>query len=157
MILCYHILSNLFFLRWIVLSFLPESCFMPLINSYFSSLILHYSFWEWDYNCKLCWKALKIKAFPTTEQVWHLPRRCLAGPFTPSLVTHQEWQLKPVDIYLTVLNKLVTQGMCRPLINDNLLHFTMLILRALFWLLLSQEELGTNPLSLVISEIGNCT
>lgn len=62
-----------------------------------------------------------------------------------------------MDICLTVLNKLITQGMCQPLINDNLLHLTMHTLRALFWLLLSQGELGANPLNLVISEIGNYT
>lgn len=62
---------------------------------------------------------------------------------------------KPVDICLTVLNKLVTWGMSQPLISDNVLHFTMDILRALFLLLLSQVELGTNPLNFVISETGN--
>lgn len=62
-----------------------------------------------------------------------------------------------MDIYLTILNKLVTQGMSHPLTSDNVLHFTMDILRALFLLLLSQVELGTNPLNLGISETGNYT
>lgn len=62
-----------------------------------------------------------------------------------------------MDIYLTILNKLVTQGMSHPLTSDKVLHFTMDILRALFLLLLSQVELGTNPLHLGISETGNYT
>lgn len=36
-----------------------------------------------------------------------------------------------MDIHLTVLNKLITQGMSQTLINDNVLHFTMEILGAL--------------------------